>query len=546
MAWEACRATMDRRAVAEQALRDYTSFAAEHFVADFVAVIYIDLASRFGPLRPAAQRWQRPGLANPIHMRQAAEALERCECALAVLPATTHFRLTLDDSVLVTEATGALSPAAARWVRDTVLTHARGYPEAASWTTIIGGRSAAGPDTGRAEPLAILYTMNRERGNRPAVVYGMVADARALVRSVVAGAFAKAAPLPLSVTGGRPIDSVITVGVLDTNGVSLFRSGAVAPSSFATVPFGEHMGGLRAVVGLRSDMADWLNPAGVTRLPSLLGLFVLTAVLLGIALVQLRREQELARLRADFTTSISHELRTPLAQILLFGETLSLERVHTRQEQLAAADIIVQETRRLMTMVENVLHFSRGERGVARVVREDVALEPLVRATLRSFAPLAGDRRVVWDVTLAPVSAPIDRHALQQILLNLLDNAVKYGPEGQTIGVRLERYGSHARIAVEDEGPGIPVSDRARVWRPYVRLDRALVQGITGSGLGLAVVWELVAMHGGSVRIEDGTPLGTRMVVELPGAHDSTPEVAGRTDTVPAGMTSRPQPMPTA
>ena len=107
----------------------------------------------------------------------------------------------------------------------------------------------------------------------------------------------------------------------------------------------------------------------------------------------------------------------------------------------------------------------------------------------------------------------LDRDALRQILLNLLDNATKYGPPGQTITVGSEIASDRARIWVEDQGPGIPHEDRRRVWEPYVRLNREAESATGGSGIGLSVVRELVELHGGRTRVEGAPGGGARIVI---------------------------------
>ncbi|OYV72389.1 MAG: hypothetical protein B7Z72_04860, partial [Gemmatimonadetes bacterium 21-71-4] len=114
--------------------------------------------------------------------------------------------------------------------------------------------------------------------------------------------------------------------------------------------------------------------------------------------------------------------------------------------------------------------------------------------------------------------ALVDRDAFRQVILNLLDNAAKYGPEGQTITVGSARTGSKARIWIDDEGPGVAVADRDRVWEPYVRLARDTERGTGGSGIGLSVVRELVEMHGGTCTMETSPSGGVRVVVKLPAA----------------------------
>jgi signal transduction histidine kinase len=125
------------------------------------------------------------------------------------------------------------------------------------------------------------------------------------------------------------------------------------------------------------------------------------------------------------------------------------------------------------------------------------------------------------------VVVSVDRDALRQMLLNLLDNAVKYGPAGQVITIGTETTGDRVRIFVEDQGPGIPHEDRQRVWEPYVRLGRAAETATGGSGIGLAVVRELVSLHNGRTRAE-GTPGGgARMVIELPMAGGAATAASG-------------------
>jgi signal transduction histidine kinase len=292
-------------------------------------------------------------------------------------------------------------------------------------------------------------------------------------------------------------------------------------------------------IALRPGAAERLEVGAPpsTRLPVLLGMLVLTAALAAVALMQLRRAHELARLRADFTSSVSHELRTPLAQILLFGETLSLGRARGEAERRMAADTIVQEARRLMHMVENVLLFARAERGPHELDARPVALAPLVRDLMIGFSPIAEAAGVTMCTQLDDEAvAMADASAVRQIVLNLLDNAVKYGPPGQTVTLAVEREGDLTRIAVEDEGPGVEASDYERIWLPFVRLtrDRNTSGYRSGSGLGLAVVRDLARLQRGEARIAAGAAGGARFIVELPAAPAvAPPDDAGRPSLAP-------------
>ena len=116
----------------------------------------------------------------------------------------------------------------------------------------------------------------------------------------------------------------------------------------------------------------------------------------------------------------------------------------------------------------------------------------------------------------------VDADALRQVVVNLLDNAVKYGPRGQSVSVRLENEGGQLFLSVEDEGPGVPARDRERIFERFVRLDRDRASERAGAGIGLAVARELVRQHGGTIRAEGGARGGARFVVRIP-AQAETP-----------------------
>ena len=215
-----------------------------------------------------------------------------------------------------------------------------------------------------------------------------------------------------------------------------------------------------------------------------------------------------------------------LLSLDLLQDVLHLGKLRTEDERARSAGIIDQEARRLTYLVENVLNFSRGEKGANRVSLSPSDLDREIADAIELFAPLARARRSTIVASLGATTAvPLDRDALRQMLLNLLDNAVKYGPPGQTIVVGSEIVGDRARIWVEDEGPGIPHDDRQRVWEPYVRLNREAEASTGGSGIGLSVVRELAALHGGRTRAESSPNGGARVVIELPLAQSEQTDI---------------------
>jgi signal transduction histidine kinase len=254
-------------------------------------------------------------------------------------------------------------------------------------------------------------------------------------------------------------------------------------------------------------------------------MLALAAALSIVAVMQLRREGELARIRSDFVSSVSHELRTPLAQIRLYVETMRLGRFVTDAQRTRAVEHIDRETRRLSHLVENVLRFARGTRGrsEASARRDPVDVARETAQIVAEFEPLAASRRAQVVVEFAEPTPAAEVHmrpgTYRQVLLNLLDNAVKYGPVGQTVHVRVTSVGSGrvqdtVRVAVIDEGPGVPAAERDTIWRPFQR-GSAAREGAGGSGIGLTVVKEIVDEHGGRVWVEEGANGGATFVVEL-------------------------------
>jgi signal transduction histidine kinase len=182
--------------------------------------------------------------------------------------------------------------------------------------------------------------------------------------------------------------------------------------------------------------------------------------------------------------------------------------------------VINREARRLSHLVENILRFSRLRyQADASSMPERVELVELVGPALDGFRSLATARRMSVQADIPSGLAVIaNRDALHHVLLNLLDNAVKYGPAGQRITIAAGQRGENTWIAVEDGGPGVPLTDRERIWEPYVRLQRDLDVRVPGTGIGLAVVAQLVTANGGRAWVEDRPGGGARFVVELKSA----------------------------
>ncbi|MCG8434014.1 MAG: HAMP domain-containing histidine kinase, partial [Gammaproteobacteria bacterium] len=251
-----------------------------------------------------------------------------------------------------------------------------------------------------------------------------------------------------------------------------------------------------------------------SRLPMLVFLLVLTAALLAIALWQIRKERGVAQMRTDFVSQVSHELRTPLTQIRMFTETLLLGRVRNEDEHKQALNIVDREARRLSHLVENILQFSRSERGAGKLALEEIDLIPLVRTVCDEFSNIHAGADLNFTAPAGQVAcALVDKDAVRQILLNLLDNAVKYAQGPSHIHVRIEVAPPEVFIIVDDNGPGVPEQERERIWEGFYRLPREQDTAIAGTGIGLAVVRELVQLHGGDCRVTESPEGGARFIV---------------------------------
>jgi len=277
--------------------------------------------------------------------------------------------------------------------------------------------------------------------------------------------------------------------------------------------------GLQIRAQLKPEMAEAILIGGVpeSRVPILLVILVLAVGLTMLADVQLRREVRFAAERAGFVANVSHELRTPLSQIRLVLDTLKLGRGEDPAMRAQALQVADREALRLQHLVEGVLRFTRGTRADdAPRVGLDVAQE--ARSVIEEFAPLAAPHGMTVTLEGAPsVRARLQRAGLRQILLNLLDNAMKYGGDGTEVRVDVSAMpGGGARLRVDDNGPGVPASERERIWKPFERGGVARTRAAGGSGIGLTIVREIAQEHGGRAWVESSPAGGARFIVELP------------------------------
>ena len=348
------------------------------------------------------------------------------------------------------------------------------------------------------------------------VVYAVV-----LRPSVFAPVFdqvlAAGALLPEPLTAGADMSELLAQSVYTRDGRRFYGSDAGA--GYVGERRLSRLGGMVVRVKILEGAERHLIPAAAAALswPVMFGLLAVALGLLVGVYSQMRREHALARLRSDFVSSVSHELRTPLSLQRIFLDTLRLDRATTAEQRAWCLDNIDRESMRLAHLVENVLLFSRSDRGAPPIAPlQDTRLAPLIAEILRAFTPLAAAAGARLQPHLDDdVVAPVDPGAIRQVMINILENAVKYGPRGQQIDVTLALDGDSARITVDDEGGGVPRNERQAIFQPYSRGRATVNSAVAGSGIGLAVVNRLVAAHGGRVHVEDAPRGGARFVILL-------------------------------
>lgn len=539
LAYRAFDASRAQRRMTERTLRDYAGFAAfqlKNATSQRIAGSYR------GAFDPIVRELNAHGLTPPLGADSAAKlsslAGELCRCLEGI---SFYYQITFADSAIDATQSTVATPEVLRRIRDTVIAQATAPGRPDPPLPNLGGtrRPGAPPmaqflasihSTIGQRPYMFIHALTVDPLGKPLVAHGVAVPSEYPVARAVKAVIAFQPILPTTLTRGLSVDSILAVTVTTPSGAVVYQSHTPADGSYAAADSLEpRLGGLHFQVAIDPAAAGRLIIGGLprSRLPEVLATAFLAMGLLGLLLYQFRRQEELARLRNEFVSGVSHELRTPLAQIRLLAELLRMGKVPTEEQKERSLRIIDKEARRLSFLVDGILSFTHTQRGRLSPVRTDVAAE--IQEIVEGFEPLAEAQEVRLTTGLQPgIVADVDRGALRQVLLNLLDNAVRYGPSGQNVTITTKAAGERWTLEVADEGPGIPSDEHDRIFAPYYRMKRDEGGAVGGTGIGLAVVHQLVEEHGGEVRVAPTSrngARGARFIVALP---MTAPAVNGR------------------
>jgi len=226
------------------------------------------------------------------------------------------------------------------------------------------------------------------------------------------------------------------------------------------------------------------------------------------------------QVKSDFVSTVSHELRTPLTSIYGFAETLLRQDVmFGEEERQTFLRYIASESQRLTSIVDTLLNVARLDTGDLQVNLAEMDVRDVVGEVLETAAATEGDGRFVVELPDEPLAAKADPEKLRQVCSILVDNALRYSPDGGTVTVGAARRQDTVEVSVADEGIGIPQADQEQIFRKFYRgADAELRAGAGGTGLGLFIARGLVTAMGGRIWVSSREGEGSRFAFELPAA----------------------------
>jgi signal transduction histidine kinase len=315
--------------------------------------------------------------------------------------------------------------------------------------------------------------------------------------------------------------------LMDDAGRVLYQSGRVLvpPESgpIFSVSLGPHLPHWELAVYANDIKSPVRADKGFLILGLLLLAVFIAAIIIGGSLLtwQAHRNMTDARQKISFVSNVSHELKTPLTSIRMFAELLLTDRVRSPEKEKHYLQVIVSESRRLTRLLNNVLDFGRLEQGRKTYHLEEVELEKFVTEILESQSLRLKEAKMELKTSFPDkqVIVNVDRDAMEQVILNLIDNAIKYADTGAELSVSMAAGDQHCEIRVEDKGPGVPEAHQHKIFEKFHRVDNSLTSKQQGSGLGLSIARRLLKDLGGNLVYEPGENGGSRFVVRIPVCH---------------------------
>ena len=232
------------------------------------------------------------------------------------------------------------------------------------------------------------------------------------------------------------------------------------------------------------------------------------------------QRDQLDRLKDEFVLTASHELRSPLTSVQGFAELLMLERDSLTAKQVDTVEIILDNCRHLVRLLNDLLDLARSDAGRLAVTPQPTEVAPLIDDAVRTMRAQTEGASQALSERIEPGLPLVDVEAgrIRQILVNLITNAHEYSPEGASIEVMARVVGVDVEIAVTDDGPGIPESQLEHIFERFTRGDAGLTQRVGGTGLGLAISKSLVELHGGTIAVRSTPGVGSTFSFRLPAA----------------------------
>src|SRR5262249_35540690 len=318
---------------------------------------------------------------------------------------------------------------------------------------------------------------------------------------------------------GAGDDSAPVISVLDENDREVCSSRSGLARHEIRLPFIPVLRQWKMGVGYRNTTIEALARSQFRQNLLLIGVAI--ALLLAGLILALRattREMKLVEAKTTFVSNVSHELKTPLSLIRLFAETLELGRVRNPEEAHEYYRIINRESRRLTRLINNILDFSKIEAGRRQYQFTETDVSEVVTEVLQSYERQMTNAGFEAQTDIQPDLPPalVDREAVAQAVLNLVDNAIRYSRQAKRIEVSVRLRGDDIAIEVADQGIGIPKAEHQRIFEKFYRVSTGLVHDAKGSGLGLAIVKHIVEAHHGRVTVESAPGKGSRFTILLP------------------------------